>query len=444
MSTEIPQRPQRPQRPDATRPEGSGPDGSGAVGGLTAGQATRLRWSMLYGNFALFTAYAGLIAVLLPAQVEHIDAADKVSNLALVTMASSIATLFVQPIIGALSDRTSTRFGRRAPWMVVGAVAGAIALVAIAHATTILWLTVLWVAVQVLLNILQAPLTAILPDRVPAARFGTFSAFIGLGSQFGATFGVILATGFTSRLGLGYGILAGFVLVATLAFIAMNPDRTGTPPKEPFSWKKFAGGFWVPPKEHPDFAWAFGARLVFVLGYWGVFSFARYALQDYVHLSAGKVNTAQAVMSVINLATMLLVAIPVSKWSDRIGRRKVFVNGAAVLLAGSLVIPLASPTLTAMYAYSVISGMGYGIYMSLDMALMTEVLPAGGDAGKDLGILNIATNVPQAIGPVLGSVMISVFAHGSDKAPGYRALYLFAMVIVLLSMVFIRPIKSVE
>lgn len=136
---------------------------------LDRSQVNVLMWSMGAGFAALYTAYAGLVVVLLPTQIQNLDAAAKESNLALVTMTSSIVTLFAQPIIGAVSDRTRGRLGRRTPWMLFGAVGSTLSLLAISHATTLLWLTLLWVTVQVLLNVIQAPLTAVMADRVAPA-----------------------------------------------------------------------------------------------------------------------------------------------------------------------------------------------------------------------------------------------------------------------------------
>jgi MFS family permease len=328
--------------------------------------------------------------------------------------------------------------------MLFGAVGATLSLLAISHATTLLWLTLMWVAVQVLLNVIQAPLTAVMADRVAPRRFGIVSAFVGLGSNLGATLGVILAARYAGQLGLGYGVIAAIVLVVVLAFVLLNRDRTRPEPPEPFSWREFLTGFWVSPRQHPDFAWAFVARMTFILGYWGVATYQRYALQDYVGLDADAVDSAQQLMSVLALVGTLAGAIPAAKISDRTGRRKIFVIGASVLLALSMAIPLVSPTLPAMYAYALVSGMGFGTYMSLDMALMTEVLPKGAAAGKDLGILNIATNVPQALGPIIASVLITSFAAGSDKLPGYRVLFAFAAAVVLISALAIRPIKGVK
>ena len=411
---------------------------------LGRSRSTVLMWSMGAGFSALYTAYAGLVVVLLPAQIQNLDAAAKESNLALVTMTSSIVTLFVQPVVGAVSDRTRGRLGRRTPWMLFGGVGGALSLLVISHATTLLWITLMWVTVQVLLNVIQAPLTAVMADRVAPSRFGMVSAFVGLGSNLGVALGVVVAARFAGRLGLGYGVLAAIVLVTVLAFVLLNRDRTRPEAPETFSWRGFLTGFWVSPRKHPDFAWAFVARMTFILGYWGVTTYQRYALQDYVGLGAKAVDNAQSLMSVLALVGTLACALPAAKISDRTGRRKVFVVGASVLLTLSMAIPLVSPTLPAMYAYALISGMGFGTYMSLDMALMTEVLPKGSAAGKDLGLLNIATNVPQALGPIIASVLITSFATGTDKVPGYRVLFGFAMVVVLISALAIRPIKGVK
>ena len=88
-------------------------------------------------------------------------------NLALVTTVSFVFTLFAQPIVGAFSDRTRSRLGRRAPWMLGGAVVGGVFLLGLGSLTSLVWITVFWVIIQVALNALQGPLSAITPDRFP-------------------------------------------------------------------------------------------------------------------------------------------------------------------------------------------------------------------------------------------------------------------------------------
>lgn len=161
----VPARPRRRTRPHRHDPLGSASSGEPAA---SPPANRRLLPSLLIASLTLFATYGGLIAILLPSQVLMIDEANKVANLAVVTTISFVFTLFAQPIVGALSDRTRSRFGRRVPWMVLGAIIGGIFLFGMGSLTDILWITVFWVIIQVALNFFQAPLTAITADRFPA------------------------------------------------------------------------------------------------------------------------------------------------------------------------------------------------------------------------------------------------------------------------------------
>ncbi len=97
----------------------------------------------------LFATYGGLIAILLPTQILLLDEKHKVANLAIVTTTSFVFTLFAQPIAGALSDRTRSPFGRRIPWMVLGALVGGVLLLGMGSLQDLIWITVFWVVIQV-------------------------------------------------------------------------------------------------------------------------------------------------------------------------------------------------------------------------------------------------------------------------------------------------------
>lgn len=94
--------------------------------------------------------------------------------------------------------------------------------------------------------------------------------------------------------------------------------------------------------------------------------------------------------------------------------------------------------MTGMIVMSVVNGIGFGAYMSVDAALMTEVLPSEDKAaGKDLGILNVATNIPQAMSPAIAAIIIT-------SVGGYSMLFVFAIVFVVLAAVAIVPIRGVK
>ncbi|MEV4776077.1 MFS transporter [Microbacterium sp. LWH12-1.2] len=399
----------------------------------------RLLPSLLIASLTLFATYGGLIAILLPSQVAMIDEANKVQNLAIVTTISFVFTLFAQPLAGAFSDRTRSRFGRRAPWMVMGAVVGAIFLFGLGSLTDLLWITVFWVIIQVALNFFQAPLTTITADRFPRSKRGGASAMMGLGTQLGMTVGIMLAAGLAAQVGVGYSVFGVAVLVVTVLFVVVNRDWSSKDAAvDGFRWGAFFRGFWISPRRHPDFAWAFGARFLLILGYFVVTTYQLYLLTDYIGMSLTEAQGAVVTLTLVALVPTLL-AIGVSGWwSDKVGRRKVFIYAASLVMVAGLAMPLLMPDMTGMIAMSIINGIGFGLYMAVDAALMTEVLPSEGtSAGKDLGILNIATNIPQAMSPAIAAVIITSFG-------GYPMLFVFGIVFVILAAIATAPIRGVR
>lgn len=395
--------------------------------------------SLAITSLVLFATYSGLVAVLLPNQVAAIDPEQKVANLAIVSSVSFIFTLFAQPIVGAFSDRTRSRLGRRAPWMIIGAAAGAVFLMGLGGLGSILWIAIFWVIIQVSLNALQGPLSAIVPDRFPRSRRGVASAMVGIGTMAGGTIGVLVAGNLAGNVGVGYTAFGIGVLVVTLLFVLFNRDfSTKSAPRTPFSWKQFLSGFWIDPRSNPDFAWAFAARFFFILGYFVVFAFQLFILTDYIGMPIAEANGTIGLLSLAGLATTIVAVSLGGWWSDRIGRRKVFIYAASVFMIAGLVFPLIMPNLTGMLIMSAVNGFGFGLYMACDTALMTEVLPGGGvAAGKDLGILNVATNIPQAMSPAIAGILIGTFG-------GYPALFVFGMVSVAIAAFVLIPIRSVR
>jgi len=128
------------------------PDAADTAGTVSPLARRGLLPSLAITSLVLFATYSGLVSVLLPNQVANIDPANKVATLAIVTTTSFVFTLFAQPIVGAFSDRTRSRMGRRAPWMVIGTAVAAAFLIGLGSLQSILWITVFWVVIQVALN----------------------------------------------------------------------------------------------------------------------------------------------------------------------------------------------------------------------------------------------------------------------------------------------------
>jgi MFS family permease len=178
-----------------------------------------------------------------------------------------------------------------------------------------------------------------------------------------------------------------------------------------------------------------------VIGFAAGTTYGLYTLRDYIGLDEATSNAVVAQMAVVMLLGTFISAAVSGKLSDKSGRRKPFIVWASVIMAAAFVLPLAWPTVTSMLVYSFVMGLGFGTYIAIDLALMTEVLPATvggeGSAGRDLAILGIATTIPQAITPALAGALITIFG-------GYQITFIAGAVFVLLGIVAIIPIRSVR
>ncbi len=294
-------------------------------------------------------------------------------------------------------------------------------------------------AIQIALNVVQAPLSAVVADRFPWGERGTVSAVVGIATMVGAAVGVVAASLFAQRISLGYSVFGVAIIAVTGAFVVLNRDRASTTlARRSLGWKGFLLGFRVSPRRYPDFYLVFTARVLFILGYSIVAIYQLYTLTDYIHVSAAEANRQIARLSVALLAGSLATILPGGWLSDRLRRRKVFLYLASILIGAGLVVPVISPSLTGMYVLWTLVGMGCGLFLSVDNALMTEVLPEdGAAAARHLGMLNIAGAIPTAVVPVLGAVLINVLG-------GYCALFVFGIGSVAAAAAVTATIKSVR
>ncbi|WP_036923372.1 MFS transporter [Propionicicella superfundia] len=389
-------------------------------------------------NITVFLLWGATTGILLATQVSAIDPANKQASLAVVTSFGAFAAMIAQPLAGVISDRTRSRFGRRAPIMVFAALIGGLALVSLGAANTIVTMALCWVAVQISYNFVQGPLSAVMPDRVPKAVRGLFSSGMGLATMGGMIAGQIYGTRFAGNVSAGYIVLGVLVFVLTVLFVLFNPDRPSTDVRrEPFSIVAFLKTFWVSPTKHPDFFFAFAGRFLLGLGFTIMSVYQLYILQDYIGLGDGALEVVPLI-ALVQLASLLVTVTVSGPISDRIGRRKIFVLIASVVLGASLIIPVISPTLTAVIVMAVIGGLGYGCFQAVDTALISEVLPSKEGYGKDLGVINIAATLPQALAPALAGAVYLGFGES------YAAVYIVAAVIAVASAFFVIPIKGVR
>jgi MFS family permease len=397
---------------------------------------------------ALFaTAWLGIwmaqltpIQLLLPTQIEkHLDATNWVDNVVAFGIVSGIAgvcALIAFPLTGALSDRTTSRFGRRRPWILGGAVLFAVGLILLGAQTTIVGIGVFWSVALTGFCVLTAALTAVISDQVPVNQRGVVSSWISAPQAIGTILGLLLVTVLALSDFVGYSLVGVLVVVLVLPFLFRMDDAVlSTADRKALTMRGLVAGFWISPRQYPDFGWTLLSRILVNFGN----AFGTALLLQFLQYGLHRKDPEDdlIILVLIYLVFIVVASIVAGRLSDRMGRRKpfVFVSSALVGIA-ALLLALVPSFEVAMVAAGLL-GLGYGCFLSIDQALATQVLPDAHTRGKDLGIMNIATAVPQAFAPLLGAFVVAAVA-------GFMGLFLLAAVAALLGALAVLPIRSVR
>jgi len=392
--------------------------------------------TLVVGAVVLFLFWTTLQSVFLALQVQQIDPSGAAGGLALVIGVGAIGALFSAPIAGALTDRTRTRIGGRAPWMLVGAVATIVLAVLLSRATSLTELALYWLLIQVSTNLIFTPMIVHIPERVPVARRGVFSAAIGMSHLMGVLLGQVFGAAFAQKLMQGYLLVSLVLAVAVLVFVLVNRRSNLDVPRTPFRLGTLLRTFWVNPVKYPAFGWTFLGRFLFLTGFFPLTVYMLYILQTYVGLGEAAVANVPA----LGLAGMAgsVVGTPLAGWlSDRLGVTRPLIYICSAVMVVAMAVPLMMPTMQGMLIYSFLAGAGFGGFGSVDYVLITKVLPSQDDVGKDLGIINMTTTLTQTLGVGLAGALVS--ALGS-----YTILFPMGMTFVVLGSICIAFIKGVR
>ncbi|GHO65483.1 MFS transporter [Ktedonobacter sp. SOSP1-52] len=394
--------------------------------------------------FGLASMVSGLcnIAIkqlLLPAQVSLLDPTNTYTTLAIVASAGAAAGIITTPLVGALSDRTTSRWGRRRPWLVFGLIFVVLGLVLMARATTLAQLLMGEVIVQISVDSIMAVITAIIPDQVPLTQRALTSAFVGMAPVVGGLIGLLLVARFTNanlHPEQGYYIMAAAACVCVLLFLLVLRDRQLPRHIMPrFRLVPFLAEFWVSPRKHPDFLFTWLSRGLAFLGYTILVSYLYLYLKDVIHYPGA--DKGVAIFQALTTGTLIISAIIGSILSDRLQRIKPFVIGSALLMMSSLLVIVFIPVWSFMLIAAVLTGLGFGAYLAVDITLAVRVLPTEKNRAKDLGIINTAIFLALLFTPIVSAFILNTF-HS------YALLFAFAAGCFLLAALFIIPIKSVH
>lgn len=411
--------------------------GAGGADASGAGAAPGGRWvgALSLANLGVWVGWFGPLQLLLARQAEQLAPDHKASTLALVTGLGAAVSMVSNPVFGALSDRTTARAGRRIPWVVAGVAGGAAGLVVLALAASVPAVIAGWCLTQLALNAAFAALTAAVPDQVPPRQRGLVGGWLGVSQVVGILVGTALAT-VAGGITAGYLACAAFSVLAAVPYVLMRRDSALAPQDRPaFRWRTFLTGFWIDPRRHPDFGWAWLTRFLMNLSYSISTMYLLYYLTDAVRYE-GEADTGVLVLTALNALALLSTVVISGIRSDRSGRRKSYVLWSGLVIAAATLLLAVWQTWTGAIVASLVLGLGFGVYTAVDFALLTDVLPTAEDRGKDLGVINIANSMPQVLAPVVAAPVVTHLG-------GYPALYALAGGLALAGSVLVRRIRSV-
>ncbi len=394
------------------------------------------------GYVGAYVALITPVATTLALKVAELDPAGKEASLGLVSAVGAFFALVTNPLAGALSDRTTSRFGRRRPFIAMGTLGGVIGLAVVGFAPSILIALVGWAIAQISFNLVLAALQALLPDQIPLAQRAKVSAILGISQQVSPLLGIGIATGVMAT-GAGMGpvfVIPGLVGAALLALLVVKlPDRPlAEAPR--FSWLEFARGFRPTPGKAADFGFTWVGRFFVILGFAIYTTYQVYFIIDRIGIDPANVTVVQLIAVLIFCIVLTVSAVISGRLSDRWQRRKVFVYIAVAVVGVGLVMLAFTTSLPMFFAAAAVMGIGIGAFFAVDLALVTDVLPDQEHAAaKDLGIFNIANTLPQSVAPAIAPLFLAVGGGGN-----YTLLFIAAAVIALVGACFIVPIKAVR
>jgi MFS family permease len=427
--------------PGLFRPEGGN---AAAVLKSTPPAAYRVGWGFIsrytlayMGTCLLFLAP---VLVTLALKVNSLVGIERApANLALVAGVGALLSMVSNPFCGKLSDRTSSRFGMRRPWMVIGLVGGSAGILIVAVAPDIPVVLVGWCIAQLFFNALLAAMVAVLPDQVPAVQRGLVAGVLGVClpiASVSGTFVVQLFAGSRLAMFLVPCAIGGFFVL--LFAVTLKDRRLAEADKPPWSLREFASTFYVNPRTSPDFAWAFASRFMVVLAYAFLTTYQAYYLLDRIGSAEADVPRQIFLGTLVQSAVVVAASLIGGTFSDRTGRRKVFVFAAALVYGLAMFAIAIAADFNGFLVGMAIGGLGFGIYMAVDLALVADVLPDRNRAGKDLGVLNIAGALPSSIAPAIAPAILAI---GSGS---YSLLYAVAGVCAVLGAIAILPVRGVR
>lgn len=357
---------------------------------------------------AAFIGLAPLFQIVAPLHAAALDAGGKTQILSRAMVWGAITAAVANIAMGAISDRTRSRFGRRRPWIALGALLTVLSYVGIWRSSTpgeFVWALV---GFQLAFNVLMAPLAAVFADRVPISLRSTVSAMLGLSYPLAVALGSsLMALGpqyEPGRLALLAGILLGAAAFFLLVFDEPSSERQPIAP----SSQTGGSGSLLAPFRSRNFATVWTGRLLIATGYALVSIYLLYFVTDAVGWPGRTPERSHAVLTGVAFVSVVFIASLMAVFGTRIVQRQPIALAGAVALCVATVALAIAPSWTVVVFAFAIYGLGQGGYGSVEMGLLADALPTQDNRGRDMGLNNLAVALPQAMAPIAAIILEQV------------------------------------
>lgn len=369
--------------------------------------------------FGIQTIWGGLNITIIPGRLDDLSRDTQGTLLAIIMLAGAIAPIIIQPTVGVISDYTVTRWGRRKPYIVVGSLLDVVFLAGIAFNNDFVAMVAFYFLLQVSSNFAQGPFQGYVPDLVPARQVGTASGLMGLMLTLGTIAGVGIATlgGLLDSVALAT-LALGVVEVATMVVLIATVDEGRAAPQRTRPWREIALSAWGRDiLQQRSVLWLLLVRLLFLGAYNATLIAIGYFRRSHGLSDDDADATVFLATAIVGVSTAI-AAVPGGRLSDRFGRRPVIWAAALVAGVGLLGVAVAPTPELAIVSW-IPFGIGMGIFLSADWALMADVIPKH-TAGRYMGILNAGTAMAGPVFIVVAGPIQDLVAAGFGDPAGPR------------------------
>lgn len=375
---------------------------------IPATSTGRVMTGMISSCAAAFITTVVPASLLLATHLTVIAGVEAAAAFSLVSGVAGLAALISNPLAGRISDRTAARFGRRRTWILTGGLLAAVLAFGIAFTTEVWQVALVWTIVQVLVQFQLAAAVAFGADQLNPAKRGVTSGIMGVVILLGPVIALGVASALAETPVLQWAVVSGAAVVLTLLAVVVirDPQHRATPSAHGFG-RNLLRTFWLSPRKHPAFGWAWVVRFLITCT-WAGTTYLAFVVSERIGGDPQVVSTTVFQLLLVGILSVC-VTCGVTGWlSDRFRRQKPFVIAGGLGAAVGLVVLGFAPDLATLLVGMTILGLGYGCFLATDFALCIRMLPDAESRGNDFAILNIASTLPASLVPFAAPLLLGI------------------------------------